>query len=63
MTTPQTPSPQSPRIDIADPLALHGGAALLDGPPAELRDTVVQVGDDAEAVALVLKGSTAALHH
>lgn len=57
------PLPQTPRIDIADPRALRRWTELLDVAPAELRDAVVQVGDDAQAVALALKGSTDALPH
>lgn len=51
------PSPSAPRIDIADPHELHAWAERLDVEAELLRDAVLQVGDDAEAVELVLKGS------
>ncbi|RZL30429.1 MAG: DUF3606 domain-containing protein [Rubrivivax sp.] len=46
-----------PRIDIADPDDLSAWAERLDVQADELRDAVLQVGDEAEAVELVLKGS------
>ncbi len=45
------------RIDIHSPCDVQSWADLFDVPTAELCDAVVQVGDDAEAVELVLKGS------
>jgi hypothetical protein len=45
------------RIDIADPQQLLDWAERLDVPPDLISDAVVQVGDDAEAVELVLKGT------
>ena len=49
--------PQTPRIDIADPHELRAWADRLDVEADLLRDAVLQVGDDAEAVELVLKGT------
>jgi hypothetical protein len=64
MPTPsrQTPSRPAARIDIANPQELLAWAERLDVPPALVSDTVVQVGDDPEAVALVLTGSAEAAH-
>ncbi|RZJ07528.1 MAG: DUF3606 domain-containing protein [Rubrivivax sp.] len=56
---------RTPRIDIADPHELRAWAERLDVETDLLRDAVQQVGDDAEAVELVLKGtvSVAATTH
>jgi len=53
---PQIPH-DAGRIDIANPHELLAWAERLDVPAADLRDTVLQVGDDVEAVELVLKGT------
>lgn len=50
-------SHESGRIDIANPLELGALAERLDVEADRLRDAVVLVGDDAEAVELALKGS------
>ncbi|HEY9109287.1 MAG TPA: DUF3606 domain-containing protein [Roseateles sp.] len=58
MTAPlHPPLQQTPRIDVADPHELLAWADRLDVEADSLRDAVLQVGDDAEAVELVLKGS------
>lgn len=64
MNALQYPSQGAPRIDIADPHDLRVWADRLDVEADLLRDAVLQVGDDAEAVELVLKGSvTVAITH
>lgn len=45
------------RINIDNPHDVLAWADRLDVAAGDLRDAVVMVGDDAEAVALVLKGS------
>jgi len=50
-------APEAARIDIANPQELLDWAERLDVPAALISDTVAQVGDDAEAVELVLKGT------
>jgi hypothetical protein len=51
---------KTPRIDIANPHDLRQWADRLNVETDLLRDAVLQVGDDAEAVELVLKGTVTA---
>ena len=56
-SAPRASSPDATRIDIANAQELLDWAERLDVPPASISDAVAQVGDDAEAVELVLKGT------